>query len=902
MHAQDLRTAEDRLAATNRRLIDLQEAGIDIGGLAGQLAFAHRALAEGRTQEAITLCEELQVSARRLMDRQQRGRSATETALPVMKAEVQVAPVSATASASREALHESIRPGVSTAHLTDRITRVADERLHAALDPAMKELHGRLLTDLAELEQEAVRRLESDLDRRFKSLSAEPETVTLSHSAAERTAMEADTRMMGEHAVTRQAAQQAMELAQAAERQAGQANAAAEAARHEAAAGRSAAESAQRAAEDLRGAVASLTASVEAIGERLRASGPGQASAPGSADEAAEARLRSEIERQVHQATANAMHEAATSLRSLQETVTEAVQGVVVASLAESRAAVEEGVRTALAKAPSQDDLKRLATDLRADLAYELEKVAAEKGWVSFSEIQARFTDGIVAAKPEGGHATGFIRLEAALVEFVRQSQSQQSDFMRAIQSRIAQDADATRTMLTKALSKGGLSATGRHRRALSTQERPVSQAQADGHANVDVHANSIRHDDADAHAEAQPSTEEPPREETRSVIPQELARNGTEPLEARPVGSKRHGEPPLDPLSMSQQFRVLTEAARVPISEEPPRPSTEATHQSSAISAKWQSVPVVAEDATPPSATTIDGDTDRPLGTVVLTITSEDESRISHGSVLAPSDASAEPSTDVGLSSTPRPLTALDADTDDLSTRLASVPPQLSPAISASEIASILTDLARDDGSQRRPISATLSPRINPQVAAALASVNPVADTLPVGSASTISSNPTPPPATSEAIAGVLAAPAGPPSIDQEIRRLVTASVDTQLAATAAGITAAVDQALAKARSDQQQRIDEQLPQHLRTAVAVELESRRVVGEREIFDALRRQLPELLQEPEVRTRLLGMIAVEAVSNPGVLGELTGLRAFLRSEIEHATRATHESEPGLQPV
>src|SRR5207237_7125917 len=96
---------------------------------------------------------------------------------------------------------------------------------------------------------------------------------------------------------------------------------------------------------------------------------------------------------------AQAMAEAADGLRTLQEAISVAVQGVVAKSLDESRAhaeaelkaAMSQALAQALAQSPSQADLQRLARDLRADVTYELEKVAAEKGWISLSEVQERF-------------------------------------------------------------------------------------------------------------------------------------------------------------------------------------------------------------------------------------------------------------------------------------------------------------------------------------------------------------------------------------------------------------------------------------------------------------------------------------------------------------------------------
>jgi hypothetical protein len=62
---------------------------------------------------------------------------------------------------------------------------------------------------------------------------------------------------------------------------------------------------------------------------------------------------------------------------------------------------------------------------------------------------------------------------------------------------------------------------------------------------------------------------------------------------------------------------------------------------------------------------------------------------------------------------------------------------------------------------------------------------------------------------------------------------------------------------------------------------------------------ALLRLLPELLGDEAVRRSLFAVLALEAVSKPGALGELTGLRAFLKRELGHAAE---ELATKLQPA
>ncbi len=61
----------------------------------------------------------------------------------------------------------------------------------------------------------------------------------------------------------------------------------------------------------------------------------------------------------------------------------------------------------------------------------------------------------------------------------------------------------------------------------------------------------------------------------------------------------------------------------------------------------------------------------------------------------------------------------------------------------------------------------------------------------------------------------------------------------------------------------------------------------------------LLRLLPELLNDDGVRQSLFAVLALEAVGKPGVLSELTGLRAFLRRELSHAAE---DLATKLQPV
>lgn len=80
-----------------------------------------------------------------------------------------------------------------------------------------------------------------------------------------------------------------------------------------------------------------------------------------------------------------------------------------------------------------------------------------------------------------------------------------------------------------------------------------------------------------------------------------------------------------------------------------------------------------------------------------------------------------------------------------------------------------------------------------------------------------------------------------------------------------------------------------------IRSLVAAELEVRHGGVERtgghdagDLRASLLRLLPDLLGDESVRRSLFAVLALEAVSKPGVMAELTGLRAFLKRELSHA--------------
>jgi hypothetical protein len=49
--------------------------------------------------------------------------------------------------------------------------------------------------------------------------------------------------------------------------------------------------------------------------------------------------------------------------------------------------------------------------------------------------------------------------------------------------------------------------------------------------------------------------------------------------------------------------------------------------------------------------------------------------------------------------------------------------------------------------------------------------------------------------------------------------------------------------------------------------------------------EQIRRHLPALLADDDIKQHLFAVIAYEMIVNPGLLGELAGIRGFLRSEV-----------------
>jgi hypothetical protein len=120
----------------------------------------------------------------------------------------------------------------------------------------------------------------------------------------------------------------------------------------------------------------------------------------------------------------------------IEQTVRRLVQSAVAEALDQAQEAKHEAtgvVRKAISTLPSRDDLAKLEQTIRADLDWRIERVAAERGWCSLSDVKAAVAKELTGQAP---HApTSFPRLEAALSEFVQQMRDRDTTLMAALQA-----------------------------------------------------------------------------------------------------------------------------------------------------------------------------------------------------------------------------------------------------------------------------------------------------------------------------------------------------------------------------------------------------------------------------------------------------------------------------------
>jgi hypothetical protein len=387
MGDSDLRAARERIETVEKRIAALQDAGVDVGALRSQLAFAHGAQRDGRIQDVEAICDEVLGAAKRLAELGSRSSQPH----PVIRSPAHGTKVPQ--EPSTEALRQ-VRVG--RAQLADEVRAAIDAEVKMqmvatpiAASPAID-----LGPVTSQLEQIATRL--STLEQRPEPVS--PPTPDLSPVTRQLDQLAARLTSLEQRPVVEQPVPDAR-LA------------------------------------DLEARVASLAATpaapvdLSALDNRLAALGAGVERLT-----ALEQRLQAVEQKPAQAMDADAV--AAVVTRVIDETVPRQAS---------------ELLREAIAKLPTRDDLSQIADTLRADLDWRLEKAAAEHGWCSLGDVQSSVRKALAEQDPSpvGGSQLG--RLEAALAEFVQQSKDQQDRLITALASRVAQHTKVlTKRMLVR--------------------------------------------------------------------------------------------------------------------------------------------------------------------------------------------------------------------------------------------------------------------------------------------------------------------------------------------------------------------------------------------------------------------------------------------------------------------
>ena len=897
MDAEDILMARERIAHAERRLAELIATGVDATDLASQVSFARGALDQGRTLDVLAICEEVLLSARRLG-----GNEPARTApAPPETAPVSQPPTQATAREPRPEATSRYQSGVYATpgaealdrhRLTEEIRQVVqadlmpkaltaaqlNERIERMVDKAFKAHAGKLA---------------ADIEQRFQRLAADPETRPFAKEEggvpAELAAqLEArlESRAAGIAKQTAQAISDAtagieVRLAEIADperlrsaitaaidHRIGEGLAQLELQHQESAARRavSSSDNAQRTAETL----AKLTTAIETldsslavriaavVDERLpTAMTQTTAGLASRLEELADPLRMSQLVTQAVESTL-AVHlakhdleqdESAAGLQPvidpalltqlsqtvstieqlLPERIAAAIDARLPAALGQATAAIATAVQQQITSTlPPPVDVPAmiagLGKDLREDLAWQVERVAAERGWISISDMQAELSRSGTGNNGNGG--AGFARLEAALVEFVHQTQSQQQQFLAVLQQKVESGtAIVAQQLLRQRVGSDTFAVDG------GAPERPGEPAQ---HAALEALSPAIPAD------------------------------------------------PSLDVLSQSAQFRAISTLG------DPSRPATATFLPGTQVTRR------VVDDATP-----------EPVPAAQTRATER------HEQGDAPASESAMPAAATGQNATTRIQDPPDTALDDLDTSandaIAELDTEVMEVKTLSGVRSPVTAQRKlDDASGARPTAvsggatgalarttaAHASPATEIRTPATVATqATPVAGTTATGSTrsptrTTVRNTQTFPDTVltaAEATAGntttvvartsaAAAAASGAGTVrmtgrvaalEASLRLLVQREVTAQMARTS---------------TDKQLSSSGLQPSEAASGMPSALAPHGPYN-------LREELLQALRDPVVRQQILGVVAVESLANPGALGELTGLRAFIRDEI-----------------
>ncbi len=857
MDAEDTRIAQERIDHAETRLATLRGQGLDTAGLSSQLTFARGALRDGRTLDVLAICEEVLLSAKRLetgsgprirTDRMPRPQ-VTPSPVPagqvmpagqVSQASETVYPSGPYASPATEALDRH--------RLTEEIRQVVQaDLMPKALSSA--QLDDRITKSVAKAFSTQLASFRSEIDERFQRLAAIPETKDFVRHEPVAPAVDIPA-LMGEF-------EQRLDA-----RTAG---------------------ISRSTAETINAAIAGIDQRLNQLADPARL----RQQIGGAVDDAVRNGLATiELQRQeaaashaVGDSEAQARDRATldrlvTAVDHLDQTVATQVATAMVGATEAIAGPLRELVGEVLAQSvpPDLEALTRkLAQELRTDLDWQVERLAAERGWVSIADVQAEVArtggNGFPAA-PAPTHT--FARLEAALVEFVHQSQVQQQQFLGVLQQRVAQSTDQISKSLAKALADENHRSSAlfrapqqrsgdnaRHAALESLTERPAPDL------DLDVLSQTAQH-------RAISSLTVPPPQGTAMFLPGSHAVRKTTAAEANPDQDGTHQTlrapgtaPAVDESAptiagLDAPGELGTEVVEMaPLTGQVVNPARD--DLATAILPPVAAKSLAEAEAEPDEAKPASGSIPREAGTDRQAALDPATPQTGITSGTGPLAATAEPGTAANLAS------ELTTDTIAPSTARANATAGTSTASGGADPAEPLT------ASAARP--------------------------TPTGSvASTATTS-----ATTTTRIGALEA--GLRSlVRSEIERQLTGGLRDSLrqalgldqpAVTPAVLAAHVEEALTKAMAERGQ-------QSGATLAPTEADDRN-------RSALtmpwapgphgREDLVRLLREPGVRQEILGIVAVEVLANPGALAELSGIRAFIRNEVGDAARKL--AEPSL---
>lgn len=577
MDGHAARSARERLELADRRLVALQESGIDTGSLVTRLRAARVALSGGQVAEAEAACEEILATIRRLADGGDPGQARAEDRRRHSSDRLRAIPEP---GLTQEVVAKAITIGELERRVAETAARISDQHAQrleekvAGAIAAVTEATANLTGFRADLEG-TVRALvaESNAQQAGAGQMQDEQTAHLAETAeqATRLAQAAEQRAAAADEQARAALQAITTVGEDMGRYHGQLDSVLQAwfadADQRNAAAQAQAEAAQRRAEEVAARAAATAealerATTEMAGLRTSIEGnlrvPAEASrrAEQASNRAAELATKAEARAEAAEASAAANAEAFTELRatlehSLRALVDEAAERTVavlaeaksqesavrtaagshelnelIASVGEQAAAAGEQAKAAAeaaraataaaqqaaANAITREDLDRLGESLRKDLDWQVEKVAAERGWCTMADVDAALVRTADAGPANEQAKAATSRLERALAGFVAQSQQQQQRLMDLLQNRLA-GGPATNPgsgALSRSTPAGGAE-PARARKRETEQLIPLDESGPPGaEPDLDVLSHSSQYraikDDRVGEGEAQPS------------------------------------------------------------------------------------------------------------------------------------------------------------------------------------------------------------------------------------------------------------------------------------------------------------------------------------------------------------------------------------------------------------